>query len=72
MVVIGSDDLGLLKVLLLHQVSYLRKTEGPVVTTGPVVGWNFPRAEQRAAGVGGGGGSSKPHLNIWESAELHI
>lgn len=34
MVVIGSDDLSLLRVLLLRQVSYLRKTERPAVTTG--------------------------------------
>lgn len=32
--VVGSDHLGLLRVLLLHQVFYLRKTERPAVTTG--------------------------------------
>lgn len=62
MVVVGGDDLGLLGVLLLHQVSYLRKTEGTAVTTGPTVGWIFPQAEERAARRG---------LNTCESAESH-
>lgn len=37
LVVVGSDDLGLLRMLLLCQVSYLRTTEGPAVTTGTTV-----------------------------------
>lgn len=49
LVVIGSDDLGLLRVLLLRQVSYLRKTERPAVTTGITV--EFPPAELGAVYV---------------------
>lgn len=44
LVVVGSDDLGLLRVLLLCQVSYLRKTEGPAVTTGNTVEFSLGRA----------------------------
>lgn len=49
LVVIGSDDLGLLRVPLLRQVSYLRKTERPAVTTGITV--EFPSAEPGAVYV---------------------
>lgn len=44
LVVVGSDDLGLLRELLLCQVSYLRKTEGPAVTTGMTVEFSPGRA----------------------------
>lgn len=37
LVVVGSDDLGLLRMLFVCQVSYLRKTEEPAVTTGTTV-----------------------------------
>lgn len=37
LVVVGSEDLGLLRVLLLCQVSYLRKTERLAVTIGTMV-----------------------------------
>lgn len=46
LVVIGSDDLGLLGVLLLSQGSYLRKTDRPVGTPG--TRWTFPQAQKGA------------------------
>lgn len=49
LVVVGSDDLGLLRVLFLHQVSCRNKTEGAAVATGTVV--EFVWAEQGAVCV---------------------
>lgn len=73
LVVVGSDDLGLLRMLLLCQVSYLRKTERPAVTTGITVEFSLGRAEscvclQRKAGPffqrkGGGQAPPRPGPN---------
>lgn len=43
MVIIGSDDLGLLRELLHHQVSCLRKTKGSAVLTGTLVKFSLVR-----------------------------
>lgn len=43
LVIIGSDDLGLLRELLHHQVSCLRKTKGSAVLTGTLVKFSLVR-----------------------------
>lgn len=67
LVVVGSDDLGLLRMLLVCQISYLRKTEGPAVTTGTTVEFSPGQSGELCVSTrkaGWGWGAVHPRLGL--------